>query len=86
MLLQSHLGEIHLLPALPDAWPNGHVQGLRARSGFEIDIFWKNGTLSNASIKSIAGDACIVRYEQQVVSHQCKIGDVIQLDHELNRI
>jgi hypothetical protein len=59
---------------------------LRARSGFEIDIFWKNGTLSNASIKSIAGDACIVRYEQQVVSHQCKIGDVIQLDHELNRI
>jgi len=61
MLVQSHAGEIHLLPALPKAWATGSVRGLRARGGFEIDIHWKSGVLSRAAIRSRKNAVCRIR-------------------------
>ncbi|WP_053978573.1 glycoside hydrolase family 95 protein [Mangrovimonas xylaniphaga] len=61
MLLQSHDGAIHLLPALPDTWKQGSIKGLKTYGGFTVDINWKNGTLANATIKSTLGCNCRIR-------------------------
>ncbi len=64
MLLQSHLQEIQLLPALPTAWKDGYVKGLIARGNFEIDMVWQNGKLVKATILSKAGGVCKLRVKQ----------------------
>ena len=61
MILQSHTGELHLLPALPSAWRKGSVKGLCGRKGFEVDMAWDNGSLCNASVKSKLGERCVLR-------------------------
>ena len=66
MLLQSHNGEISLLPALPAAWKNGYVKGIKARGNFTLSINWKNGKLAQAKIYSGNGGVCRVSSLQPV--------------------
>lgn len=61
MLLHDHAGELSLLPALPEQWADGEITGLRARSGFEIDMEWSDGQLDATTIYSATGGACRVR-------------------------
>ncbi len=76
MLVQSHLGEIHLLPALPSAWPTGSVRGLRARGGFEVTLLsWREGHLVRAEIRSTQGGPCTIRDGEKTVTRPTKAGE-----------
>jgi alpha-L-fucosidase 2 len=57
MLVQSHMGKIHLLPALPKAWADGQVTGLRARGGYELDLTWKSNRLVQVAVRGVSNEA-----------------------------
>jgi alpha-L-fucosidase 2 len=85
MLLQSHTGEINILPALPNVWKNGSVKGLRARGGFEVDITWNDGKLINTTIKSVGGTRCSLRYGNETIKYTLNQNETIQLNGKLQR-
>ena len=82
-LLQSHAGEISLLPALPPSWTDGSVNGLRARGGFEVDMQWKNGKLQSAEIRSKSAGTCKVRYGMKTADFSFEPGEPIHLNADL---
>jgi len=70
MLLQSHLGAIRLLPALPEAWNEGSVTGLKARGGFIVDMEWNQGILTSARLTSTHGQICKISYTEPFIVEQ----------------
>jgi alpha-L-fucosidase 2 len=83
MLLQSHAGEIALLPALPQAWPTGSVRGLRARGGFEVDMAWQEGALMSVTVRSKSGRSVKVRYADKSVALETEAGAEYRFDRDL---
>ena len=81
MLLQSYAGELHLLPAIPKSWPTGEVKGLCARGGFEVDIAWSNGQLTQAAILSKLGKPCVVRYGDERLRFETEAGETCVLKY-----
>jgi alpha-L-fucosidase 2 len=74
---------VDLLPALPSAWANGNVKGLRARGGFEIDMAWQNGKLQEATVRSLTGSNPKVRYGNKLLELSLNPGKSIKINGEL---
>lgn len=82
-LLQSHAGEISLLPALPASWKDGSVTGLKARGGYEVSIRWADGKMTSCEIKSILGKPFTVRYAGKTRDFNLAAGKSVKLGPEL---
>ena len=88
MLMQSHMGFIHLLPALPDAWEEGSIKGICAKGGFDVDITWSEGKLVEVTVTSKCGERCNLRYGNETLSFGTKKGKsykVVLKDGKLKR-
>jgi alpha-L-fucosidase 2 len=81
MLLQSHTDKIHLLPALPDAWPTGSVRGMRARGGFELDMKWQDGKLVQVEVRNITNPdgRCDLFYNNTKITRTIRPGRPLTL-------
>ncbi|WP_270539337.1 glycosyl hydrolase family 95 catalytic domain-containing protein [Bacteroides zhangwenhongii] len=83
MLLQSHMGFIQLLPALPNAWKDGSVSGICAKGNFEVDMIWENNQLKEATVRSGAGGNCVIKYGDKMLSFKTIKGQSYQLKYDV---
>ena len=83
MLLQSHMGFIQLLPALPNAWKDGSVSGVCAKGNFEVDMIWENNQLKEATVHSGAGGNCVIKYGDKMLSFKTIKGQSYQLKYDV---
>ncbi|MBQ5874130.1 MAG: glycoside hydrolase family 95 protein [Bacteroidales bacterium] len=86
MLLQSHLGFLQILPALPTAWNEGSVKGLLARGGFVVDIYWQKGELIQIKITSLQGEKCNIKYKDKELSFKTKKNCSYLIKYENERL
>ena len=86
MLVQSHAEQIEFLVALPKEWSSGHMKGLRARGGYEVDVEWSNNTLKSAVIKTVGGSDVRVKFGNNVKTIKFGSNKAIKIDHNLNEI
>jgi Glycosyl hydrolase family 95 catalytic domain/Glycoside hydrolase family 95, C-terminal domain len=73
-LLQSHMGYIELLPALPDAWTSGEVKGICARGGYVLNFSWQQGQLQQLTVKAIANGTCELKYKSEQLQFNAQKG------------
>ncbi|SFB36977.1 alpha-L-fucosidase 2 [Cohnella sp. OV330] len=83
MLMQSHGGVIHLLPALPASWHTGSIRGLRARGNAEVDLVWSDGALTSATIRAGSDLQAVLRYRDRETGFTLRAGEAIVVDAEL---
>jgi alpha-L-fucosidase 2 len=86
MLIQSHLGKIDLLPALPDALPEGAISGVCARGGFELDFRWSDGKLEEVVVLSKAGGRCMLEYQGKTTEFDTEKGSTYKFNGKLKKI
>jgi alpha-L-fucosidase 2 len=86
MLIQSHLNEIELLPALPDDVPDGSIKGVRSRGGFELDFAWKEKKIIEVKVVSSAGNMLRLRYGDKIVEIKTQKGEELEFDGDLIRL
>ncbi|MFC1401621.1 MULTISPECIES: glycosyl hydrolase family 95 catalytic domain-containing protein [Streptacidiphilus] len=89
MVLQSHAGTVHLLPALPAEWPQGRARGLRCRGGVEVDFAWSGGVPSLVTVRRVNGDGAepvLVRFAERTVTLKLAVGEQAVLDAGLREV
>ena len=83
MLLQSHMGFIQLLPALPNAWKDASISGICAKGNFEVDMIWENNQLKEATVRSGAGGNCVIKYGDKMLSFKTIKGQSYQIKYDV---
>lgn len=86
MLIQSHLGKIDLLPALPDALSEGNISGVCARGGFELSFKWEEGVLQEVDVLSKTGNKCMLNYKGKEIEFDTKKGETYSFNGKLKKI